>query len=50
MLRVTNLLPFFTGMWILQAYTRGVIKLRTMSLAILKLSLRILTTFLPTLD
>ena len=50
MLRVTNLLPFFTGMWILQVYIRGAIKLRTMSLAILKLSLRILTTFLPTLD
>ena len=50
MLRVTNLLPFFTGMWILRVYIRGAIKLRTMSLAILKLSLRILTTFLPTLD
>ena len=50
MLRVTSLLPFFTGMLILQVYTRGAIKIRTMSLAILKLSLRILQTFLPTLD
>ena len=50
MLRVTNLLPLFTDMLILQVYTRGAIRLRTMSLAILKLSLRILQTFLPTLD
>ena len=48
MLRVTYL--FFTGTLILQVYTRGVIKIRTMSLAILKLSLRILQTFLLTLD
>ena len=49
MVRVTSLLPLFTGMLILQVYTRGVIKIRTMLLAILKLSLRILQTFLPTL-
>ena len=35
MLRVTYL--FFTGALILQAYTRGAIKLRTMSLVILKI-------------
>ena len=50
MLRMTNLLPLFTGMLILQVYTRGAINLRRQSLVILKLSLRILTTFLPTLD
>ena len=42
---LTNLLPLFTGMLILQVYTRGAIKIRTMLLAILKLSLRILQTF-----
>ena len=41
---------FFTDTLILQVYTRGAIRIRTMSLAILKLSLRILGTFLPTLD
>ena len=44
-----NLLPLFTGMLILQVYTRGAIKIRTMLLVILRLSLRILGTFLPTL-
>ena len=43
-------LPLFIGKLILQVYTRGAIRIRTMSLAILKLSLRILGTFLPTLD
>ena len=47
MVTVTNL--FFTGTLILQVYTRGAIRIRTMSLVILKLSLRILQTFLPTL-
>ena len=41
---------FITDTLILQVYTRGAIRIRTMSLAILKLSLRILGTFLPTLD
>ena len=44
-----NLLLLFTGMLILQVYTRGAIKIRTMSLVTLKLSPRILQTFLPTL-
>ena len=47
--RVISLLPLFTGMLILRVYTRGAIKIRTMSLAILKLSLRILMISLPTL-
>ena len=48
MVTVTSLF-FFTGMLILQVYTHGAIRIRTMSLAILKLSQRILQTFLPTL-
>ena len=47
---MAHLFYFFTGMSILLVYTRGAIRLRTMSLVILKLSLRILQTFLPTLD
>ena len=40
---------FFTGTSILQAYTRGVINQQRRSWDILKLSLRILQIFLPTL-